>query len=198
MVFNKLNTFMDDQFILEFQRRIVALGFPKEEKYTLNDLFFDISLSEDELNRYVNGYYTDKKNLDTVIMWLSDKECEYVKYRNRLDISFPYVDFSKIVKDKITNPKHSEIKYYGLEFTNEMTSKINEYSMYDEKINATDDGFYKTQIKSNIVLKKNVDGYVKNIIKDKQDSNKGSFNYLTTLRKKVQNFDMVREAITYV
>lgn len=195
MSFNNLNTFMNERIILEFQRRIVALGFPKFERYTLDDLLSAVDISENEVERYINGYFSDKKKLINVLVWLSNQENEYVKYRDRLNISFPYVDFSKVIRNEILI-NHTNYIDSGIINAVQSISRV-EYQMYDKIISNIDDGFYKTEITSEIVSneKKSVDGQLKNVKKNK--SNQSKLVYFSDFFKKTNN-DTFSEEMIYV
>lgn len=96
MCSDKLINYFTSEQVLAFQRRIVALSFPKPEHYHLVDMKNATNVTHDELERYVNNYLTDKNILIKVLNWLKQNEDEYQNYYHRLDIQFDYLDIRKL------------------------------------------------------------------------------------------------------
>lgn len=94
--FHSLETRLSPEQALAFQRRIMALQFPKSEKYSLTDLHQNVSISNDEVSRYINDYFTNYDLLKQVINWLQQNETEYQHYVQRLQLTFTYFDIRNI------------------------------------------------------------------------------------------------------
>lgn len=94
--FNPLEKILEPEQAIAFQRRIMALQFPKSEKYSLTDLHQNVSISNDEVSRYINDYFTNYDLLKQVINWLQQNETEYQHYVQRLQLTFTYFDIRKI------------------------------------------------------------------------------------------------------
>lgn len=94
--FHSLETILSPEQALAFQRRIVALQFSKSEQYSLTDLHHSVSISNDEVSRYINDYFTNYDLLKQVINWLQQNETEYQHYVQRLQLTFTYFDIRNI------------------------------------------------------------------------------------------------------
>lgn len=94
--FHSLETILSPEQALAFQRRMMALQFPKSEQYSLTDLHQTVSISNDEVSRYLNGYFTNYDLVKQVISWLQQHETEYQHYVQRLQLSFTYFDIRNI------------------------------------------------------------------------------------------------------
>lgn len=94
--FISLKTILSPEQALAFQRRIVALQFPKSEQYSLTDLYQNVAISNDEVSRYINDYFTNYDLLKQVLNWLQQNETEYQHYAQRLQLTFTYFDIRNI------------------------------------------------------------------------------------------------------
>ena len=75
---------------------MMAVQFPKSENYSLTDLHQTVSISNDEVSRYLNGYFTNYDLLKQVINWLQQNEPEYQHYVQRLRFNVTYFDIRNI------------------------------------------------------------------------------------------------------
>ena len=74
----------------------MALQFPKSEQYSLTDLYQNVAISNDEVSRYINDYFTNYDLLKQVLNWLQQNETEYQHYVQRLQLTFTYFDIRNI------------------------------------------------------------------------------------------------------